>query len=46
MRLLERKKETKRMKELSLSETQWDGIAELTKVLGPANITSQVLQKE
>jgi hypothetical protein len=31
-------------KELNLSETQWAGIAELTK--GPANITSQVLQKD
>ena len=33
-------------KELTPSETQWDGIAELTRVLDPANITLQVLQQE
>ena len=50
MRLLELKKFIEEMafanKELTLSETQWDGLAELPKVLGPANITPQVLQKE
>jgi hypothetical protein len=45
MRLLELKEFIEEMavanKERTFSETQWDGIAELTKVLGPAKITSQ-----